>query len=253
MSNQSDQPRRPSPEEKRRREEAEKAAEDLCGSKPWEILEWGARRFGSSMTLACSFGYEDVALIHMLQQVAPDLDIFYLDTDLLFEETYRTRDRLAEKYDIDFKRVRPAYTLEKQAQLWGDELWKRDPDACCFLRKVEPLSRFLKHYDAWCTGIRREQSPTREHTKVVEWDTQFQMVKLNPLACWKEDQVWEYIRKNRIPYNPMHDHRYPSIGCIPCTRQVQPGEDPRAGRWSGTGKTECGLHPAKDKKGIGNF
>ncbi|SDC32453.1 phosphoadenosine phosphosulfate reductase [Melghirimyces thermohalophilus] len=225
-------------------EEVKQAAKDLNGADPQVILEWGSKRFGRALALACSFGYEDVALVHMMHQVDADAKIFYLDTDLLFEETYRTRDRLAEKYGIRFIRVRPAYTLDEQAKLWGDQLWKRDPNSCCMVRKVEPLRRFLKGYDAWCTGIRREQSPTRAHTQVVEWDTQFQMVKLNPLAHWKEAQIWDYIHQHQIPYNPMHDNRYPSIGCIPCTRQVQPGEDSRAGRWSGTNKTECGLHPS---------
>lgn len=215
---------------------------------PWEVLRWGAEKFGKSMVLACSFGYEDVALVHMLHRVAPETDIFYLDTDLLFPETYETRDRLAKALDKTFIRVRPEYSLEEQAKLWGEELWKRDANACCGIRKVNPLRRFLKGYSAWCTGIRREQSPTRAHTEVVEWDYQFGLLKLNPLAYWSAKEVWAYIREHNIPYNPMHDRRYPSIGCVPCTRQVQPGEDSRAGRWSGMDKTECGLHPSGEIK-----
>ncbi|SMO86620.1 phosphoadenylyl-sulfate reductase [Melghirimyces algeriensis] len=235
-------------EEKALIQEVQRAAKDLRDANPWEILIWASKRFGKSVTMACSFGYEDVALVHMVYQQGLDMDIFYLDTDLLFQKTYETRDRLNKKYGIHFIQVRSAYSLEKQAELLGKELWKRDPNACCLVRKVEPLRRFLKDYTAWCTGIRREQSPTRANTEVVEWDTQFQLVKLNPLAFWKEDHVWDYIHKHRIPYNPMHDNHYPSIGCIPCTRQVQPGEDPRAGRWSGMEKTECGLHPSRKKE-----
>ncbi|MFD1427407.1 phosphoadenosine phosphosulfate reductase [Kroppenstedtia sanguinis] len=226
-------------------EEIRLASEEFRGKKPWEVLQWGAKRFGKSMTLACSFGYEDVALVHMLHRVAPETDIFYLDTDLLFPETYETRDRLAKVLGKSFIRVRPESSLEEQARLWGEELWKRDPNTCCGIRKVRPLRRFLKNYSVWCSGIRREQSPTRAHTEVVEWDHQFGLLKLNPLAYWSSEEVWDYIKEHDIPYNPMHDRHYPSIGCIPCTRQVRPGEDARAGRWSGMDKTECGLHPSE--------
>lgn len=226
----------------------QQAAEDLRRKEPWEVLRWGSEQFGKSMVLACSFGYEDVALVHMLHQVDPEADLFYLDTDLLFPETYQVRDRLVKAFGKNFIRVRPSHTLEEQARQWEGELWKRDSNTCCRIRKVDPLRRFLKGYSAWCTGIRREQAPTRARTEVVEWDPQFGLVKLNPLALWKSEEVWAYIREHDIPYNPMHDHHYPSIGCVPCTRQVHPGEDPRAGRWSGTNKTECGLHPSAEKE-----
>ncbi|OYD09193.1 phosphoadenylyl-sulfate reductase [Paludifilum halophilum] len=226
----------------RSREELAKVAKELKDASPSEILRWGTEQFGSSLALACSFGYEDVALVHLLMDIRPETDIFYLDTDLLFPETYQTRDRLAEKYGISFIRVSPRYSIEEQANRWGEKLWERDPNTCCMLRKVEPLKRFLSGYSAWCTGIRREQSPTRVNTEVVEWDDNLKMVKLNPLAFWKESQVWDLIHAHGIPYNPMHDRMYPSIGCMPCTRKVMPGEDPRSGRWAGTAKTECGLH-----------
>jgi phosphoadenosine phosphosulfate reductase len=219
------------------------AAEELRNAHPSDILAWAIQQFGpSDLTLACSFGYEDVALVDMLVKLNPEVDIFYLDTSLLFRETYETRDRLAEKYQKDFIRVATDLSLEQQAREWGDQLWARDPNQCCYLRKVAPLEKQLTSYRAWITGIRREQSPTRAHAEVVEWDHKFQLVKINPLAFWTSEQVWAYIKENEVPYNPLHDRQYPSIGCEPCTRPVKPGEDPRAGRWAGFTKTECGLH-----------
>lgn len=223
----------------------ERKAQDLKNAAPEDILKWGKEEFGNGMALACSFGYEDVALVHLVHQVAPETAIFYLDTDLLFPETYRTRDRLVERYGVKLIRVTPEMTLKEQAEACGERLWENDPDRCCRLRKVEPLRKILSTYSAWCTGIRREQSPTRADTQVLEWDRSFGLVKINPFAFWKESQVWNFLRENDIPYNPMHDHRYPSIGCQPCTRPVQPGEDARAGRWTGHMKTECGLHLIK--------
>lgn len=206
-----------------------------------ELLEKAVDTF-PSIVLACSFGAEDVVLVHMLQQVRPGQDMFYLDTDFHFKETYETRDRLAQKYNVEFIQIKPALTPEEQAEQHGPELWKTDPNACCNLRKVEPLVRTLAQYDAWITGIRREQAKTRANARKVEYDVKFGLVKFNPLVNWTYDDVWSYIRKHDIPYNPLHDQNYPSIGCEPCTRPVMPGEDPRAGRWSGTDKTECGLH-----------
>jgi len=195
-----------------------------------------------SIVLACSFGAEDVVLVSMLQQIRPGTDIFYLDTDFHFQETYETRDRLADQYGIQFIQVKPELTPEEQAKQYGDELWKRDPNLCCNLRKVAPLTKVLGKYDAWITGIRRDQAPTRANAKKVEYDTKFGLVKFNPLANWTSEDVWGYIRNHNVPYNPLHDRNYPSIGCEHCTRPVAPGEDPRAGRWSGTEKIECGLH-----------
>lgn len=217
--------------------------EELKAKHPAEIIRFGIEELGiERITLACSFGYEDVALVDMALKVKPDLDIFYLDTDLHFTETYQVRDRLSARYQKEFIRVRPKLGLTEQEAQYGKELWKHDPDLCCKLRKVEPLKEFLKDYQGWITGIRREQSPTRAHAQVIEWDRAFQMIKLNPLAFWTEKEVWSYIFAHDIPYNPLHDQNYPSIGCEPCTRQVKPGEDPRAGRWAGKEKTECGLH-----------
>lgn len=207
-----------------------------------EVLKFAVETF-PNITFACSFGAEDVVLVDMLQRISPKTDIFYLDTDFHFKETYETRDRLAERYPgIPFVEVKPLLTPEQQAEQHGDELWKKDPNACCNIRKVEPLTRILANYEAWITGIRRDQAPTRANAKKIEYDTKFGLVKFNPIADWTSEDVWNYIRSNNVIYNPLHDNNYPSIGCEHCTRQVMPGEDPRAGRWSGQDKTECGLH-----------
>jgi phosphoadenosine phosphosulfate reductase len=194
------------------------------------------------ITFACSFGAEDVVLVDIMQKVAPSIDIFYLDTHVHFKETYLTKDRLQEKYNIEFIQVEPKISLVEQADRFGEELWKSDPNSCCNIRKVEPLSRILSEYDAWITGIRRDQAPTRANAPKAAYDTKFGLAKFNPLANWTSDDVWAYIREYELIYNPLHDQNYLSIGCEHCTRQVLPGEDPRAGRWSGFGKTECGLH-----------
>lgn len=207
-----------------------------------EVLRFAVETF-PNITFACSFGAEDVVLVDMLQRVSPATDIFYLDTDFHFKETYETRDRLAARYPgIPFVEVKPLITPEQQAEQHGAELWKSDANACCNIRKVEPLTRILSKYESWITGIRRDQAPTRANAKKIEYDTKFGLVKFNPIADWTSDDVWKYIRDNNVIYNPLHDNHYPSIGCEYCTRQVMPGEDPRAGRWSGQEKTECGLH-----------
>ncbi|MBA9087377.1 phosphoadenosine phosphosulfate reductase [Fontibacillus solani] len=219
---------------------AEKAVE-LESATPEEIIAWAVETF-PNITFACSFGAEDVVLVDMLQKISPSTDIFYLDTDFHFQETYVTRDIITDKYDLEFVRVSPLITPEEQAAQHGEELWKSDPNACCNIRKVEPLTRILSQYEAWITGIRRDQAPTRANSKKIEYDNKFGLVKFNPIAGWTSEDVWNYIRENEVIYNPLHDRNYPSIGCEYCTRPVMPGEDPRAGRWSGSDKTECGLH-----------
>jgi phosphoadenosine phosphosulfate reductase len=168
--------------------------------------------------------------------------VFTLDTDFLFPETYALIDTIEKQYGLEVERTRPEYTPEAQAEKFGAALWGSHPDQCCNIRKVEPLKKHLSGLQAWVTGVRRDQAPTRANTKKLEWDAKFGLVKLNPLADWTSPQVWDYIRENSVPYNPLHDQNYPSIGCTYCTRPVMPGEDPRAGRWSGFNKTECGLH-----------
>ncbi|WP_341279772.1 phosphoadenylyl-sulfate reductase [Paenibacillus sp. FSL H8-0537] len=219
-----------------------KQAVELENATPEEIIAFAVATF-PNLTFACSFGAEDVVLVDMLQKVSPTTDIFYLDTDFHFKETYETRDRMIERYPgIPFVEVKPKITPEQQASQYGEELWKSDANQCCSIRKVEPLTRILSQYEAWITGIRRDQAPTRANAKKIEYDTKFGLVKFNPIAHWTSEDVWNYIRENDVIYNPLHDQNYPSIGCEYCTRQVMPGEDPRAGRWAGQEKTECGLH-----------
>ncbi|WP_289134765.1 phosphoadenylyl-sulfate reductase [uncultured Brevibacillus sp.] len=223
-------------------EELQVWAYRLEAKSPQEVLVKAVENYAGGLVLASSFGAEDVVLIDMLHNLAPTMPVFYLDTNKHFTETYATRDKLQERYSTTFIQVLPKLTLAEQASAHGDNLWEKDPNLCCQIRKVEPLQRVLSGYQAWITGIRREQSPTRANAKKVEWDEKFNLVKFNPLADWTDDQVWEYIHANDVPYNPLHDNNYPSIGCNVCTRAVQPGQDPRAGRWAGFAKTECGLH-----------
>lgn len=214
---------------------------ELENETPEAIIKWAVETF-PNITFACSFGAEDVVLVDMLQKISPKTDIFYLDTDFHFKETYETRDKLIERYGLKFVEMKPLITPEEQAAQHGEELWKSDPTGCCNIRKVEPLTRVLGRYEAWITGIRRDQAPTRANAKKIEYDAKFGLIKFNPIASWTSEDVWNYIRENDVPYNELHDRNYPSIGCEHCTRPVMPGEDPRAGRWAGNEKTECGLH-----------
>ncbi len=215
----------------------------LEGQEPQEAIKWAVENFSTrDFSLACSFGAEDVALVDMLVKIKPDARIFYLDTDLLFKETHDVKDALVKRYSVKFERFGPKTTLAQMAAQHGPELWKREPDKCCGIRKIVPLTEALSGLKAWVTGIRRDQSPARANAPVVGWDEKFKLVKVNPLVRWTAEDVWKYIRANHVPYNTLHDRNYPSIGCEPCTKQVMPGEDPRAGRWAGFQKTECGLH-----------
>jgi phosphoadenosine phosphosulfate reductase len=212
-------------------------------------LLWAKEQFGSEIALACSFGGPSgMVLVDLSARLGLTPEIFYLDTDVLFPETYALRDEVSRRYRVQPVAYHSRLTLDEQAAKYGPELWTRDPDRCCYLRKVEPNERALVGKRAWISGIRRDQSATRKDVAVVEWDEGFDLVKLNPLAAWSEDDVWAYIRANNVPYNPLHDDGYPSIGCVHCTRRVLPGEDRRAGRWSGFDKVECGIHVADTAK-----
>lgn len=217
-------------------------SEPTTGQPPEEILRWAFQAFGDKVTMASSFGLEDVAMIDMASRVYHQPDVFFLDTDLLFHETYQTVKAIEERYAVNLRRIRPQFSLQEQADQYGEELWARDPNQCCDLRKVRPLAAALEGYEAWITGVRREQSPTRANAQAVEWDEKHGLVKINPLVLLTSDDVWDWVRENDVPYNPLHDQGFPSIGCMPCTRAVKPGEDPRAGRWAGFNKQECGLH-----------
>lgn len=209
---------------------------------PEAVLRWAVEEFGPDVALATGFGAEGCVLVAMLSAINSGTRIFYLDTDLLFPETYALRDQLEARYGVRFERRATRLSLSAQAAEYGERLWERRPDLCCQLRKVEPLKEMLSGLRAWVTAIRRDQSPARARIGIVERDEKFGLIKINPLAGWSSRDVWNYVAKHDVPYNPLHDHGYPSIGCAPCTTPVQIGEDPRAGRWRGTGKTECGLH-----------
>ena len=219
----------------------EAIAGELDRSTAQEALEWMFENFGTRHYIACSFQKTSTITAHLASTVNPEARFFYLDTDVLFEESYETRDRLAEALGIEFDRFHNL-TLEEQEAEHGPELWNRDPDACCGIRKVEPMRRALSSVDCWVAGVRRADSSSRSKTPKFAWDKRFNLWKLNPLADWTERDVWNYIREHHLPYNPLHDRGYPSIGCTHCTQPVEPGGDLRDGRWTGLAKTECGIN-----------
>jgi len=209
---------------------------------PERVLGWAFETFGRSVAISSAFGVEGMVLIDMASRVHPDFRLFTVDTDFLFPETYNLMDQIEQKYGIAIERVYSLLSPEEQADRHGEALWMRDPDQCCNLRKVEPLRRKLGELSAWITSIRRDQTSARSGARKIEWDAKFGLLKINPIVDWNAKQVWRYIHDHDVPYNRLHDQDYPSIGCTHCTRAVRPGEDPRAGRWPGFAKTECGLH-----------
>lgn len=206
------------------------------------VLVWASEQFAPRITLATGFGAEGCVLVDLVARHRLPIDLFTLDTGLLFPETYTLWQQLEERYGLTIRAVRPAQAVHEQAETHGDALWQRDPNQCCQLRKIAPLTETLDGFDAWVTAIRREQTNSRSAAQAIQWDRQFGLVKVNPLVRWTKQDVWKYITSFEVPYNPLHDHGYPSIGCVPCTTTTQPGEEERAGRWRGTGRTECGLH-----------
>jgi len=220
-------------------EELRALAAALEGKPPAEILAAAAARHPGRIALACSFGAEDCLLVDVVARERLPVEIFTLDTGYLFPETYALWRELERGYGVT---ISPAPGGAPRADPAGTPPWEVDPDACCDARKVVPLRARLGMLGAWVTGIRRDQTPERAQARVIEWDGRFGLEKVNPLAAWTEDEVWAYLRREKVPVNPLHARGYPSIGCMPCTSAVQPGEDPRAGRWRGTAKKECGLH-----------
>ncbi len=201
--------------------------------------------FPGRTALSCSFGgASGMVLLDLALRIEPQLDVFVVDTDVLFGETYALIERVERRYGITVERVHPQQSIAEQGLTHGESLWLRDPDACCELRKVEPLQRHLRDYDAWLTAVRRDQSPTRAGLSLHAWDDGAQVVKVAPLSKWAEDDVWAYVREHGIPVNTLHFDGYPSIGCVHCTRRVASGEDARASRWAGFEKVECGIHVA---------
>jgi phosphoadenosine phosphosulfate reductase len=209
---------------------------------PQKVLSWAFETFGNEVAISSAFGAEGMVLIDIASRTRKDFRVFTVDTEFLFPETYNLIDRIEQKYEIKIERVFSLHSPEEQERIHGAALWARDPDLCCNLRKVEPLRRKLSTLRAWITSIRRDQTTFRKSARKIEWDEKFGLVKVNPIADWSSKQVWRYLVENGVPYNSLHKQNYPSIGCTHCTRAVRPGEDPRAGRWPGTSKTECGLH-----------
>ena len=215
---------------------------------PAEILNWAVARFAPHFSMATAFGPEGMTIIHMLSEIAPDTPIFNLETGYQFPETLQLRDRVQERYGLKVKLLMPEMTVEQYETFHGGPVYKTNPQQCCFDRKLKQLEKAASSMHAWSSAIRRDQSPDRAQAPIVGWDKRFSLVKVSPLANSTKQQVWKMITDHDIPYNPLHDQGYPSVGCWPCTRAITLGEDERAGRWSGTDKVECGLHSIDDKK-----
>ena len=218
-----------------------------------EILRWAWDRFGTRAAIGTSFQGAGLVMMHLAKQNNLPFPVFTLDTGLLFKETLELKTRLEDFYGSKIEPLEPDLTVEEQADINGPELWKRDPDLCCTMRKVMPLRDRLYDLDCWVTGLRRQQSDTRSDIGIVEvyaFDEAAgrDIVKLNPMASWSRDAVWKYIHDHKIPYNPLHDQGYRSIGCWPCTQKTANGENERAGRWTGFSKVECGIHTFMPKK-----
>lgn len=220
----------------------------LESASPDEIIAWAAERFDSGLTMATAFGPEGCLILSILAKVAPKTYVFNLDTGYQFQATLDLRDRIAERYGVEVEMLKPELSVPEYEAAHGGPLYKTNPNQCCFDRKIKVLHRGLAGRTAWMSGIRRDQSADRAQAAIVGWDKKFNLVKISPLANSTKQDVWGHIVKEQVPYNPMHDQGYPSIGCWPCTQAVLDGStDERAGRWSGSGKTECGLHSVESQ------
>ena len=219
---------------------AERGAAELDGASALDLLRWTDENFGGNYIVASNM--QDAVLVDLASKVRPGVDVLFLDTGYHFVETIGTRDAVEAVYDINVVNVTPENTVEKQDELFGKDLFAREPNECCRMRKVEPLSKALRGYSAWVTGIRRVEAPTRANAPLISFDKAFGLVKINPIAAWSDDEMQAYIEENDILVNPLVDEGYPSIGCAPCTAKPIEGADPRSGRWAGQSKTECGLH-----------
>jgi len=219
---------------------AQRAADDLADATAEQALRWVAATFGDRWCVASNM--QDAVLVHLASTVKPGVDVLFLETGYHFAETIGTRDAVSVVYPVNVVDVRPQRTVAEQDAVEGPRLYERDPGRCCALRKVIPLTQQLRGYDAWVTGIRRAEAPTRANTPIVTFDEKFDLVKVNPLAAWTDEDMADYIERHGVLVNPLVSAGYPSIGCAPCTAKPLPGADPRSGRWAGLAKTECGLH-----------
>lgn len=221
---------------------AARGAAELDGASATELLQWTEDTFGTNYIVASNM--QDGVLVHLAAGIRAGVDVLFLDTGYHFAETIGTRDAVEAVYGVNVINARPEHTVAEQDQLLGKDLFAREPNECCRLRKVVPLRKSLAGYNAWVTGIRRVEAPTRANAPLVSFDEAFGLVKINPIAPWSDDEMQAYIEKHGILVNPLVEEGYPSIGCAPCTRKPEPGADPRSGRWAGLAKTECGLHTA---------
>ncbi len=226
-------------------EQLRQSSLELEGASPEEIVRWAVSHYFPKLTMATAFGPEGCVILYYLSLIEPRTHVFNLDTGYQFKETLAVRDEIKRRYNIDVELKSADTTVAQYEALHGGPLYKTQPDQCCFDRKVVVLRRAAVGFDAWMSGIRRDQSSDRARAPIVGWDKKFGLVKISPLANWTKKDVWGLIVEKDIPYNPLHDQGFMSIGCWPCTRSVSSGEDERAGRWSGTAKTECGLHTAE--------
>ncbi|KAA0925869.1 MULTISPECIES: phosphoadenylyl-sulfate reductase [Rhodococcus] len=219
---------------------AERGARELDGASPLELLQWTEDNFGDDFIVASNM--QDGVLVHLAAQVHPGVDVLFLDTGYHFAETIGTRDAVESVYGVRVVNARAEKTVAEQDAIDGKDLFAREPNRCCAMRKVAPLKKELANYSAWVTGIRRVEAPTRANAPLISFDDAFGLVKINPIAPWSDEQMQAYIDEHSILVNPLVDEGYPSIGCAPCTVKPAPGADPRSGRWAGKAKTECGLH-----------
>ncbi len=220
---------------------AERGARELGpDARAEQVLAWAARRFGDGLIVASNM--QDAVLVDLAAKARPGVEVLFLETGYHFAETIGTRDAVQSAYDVRIVNAQAEAGVAEQDAAEGKDLFAREPDRCCFLRKVVPLRNTLARYDAWVTGVRRVEAPTRANTPLISYDEKFGLVKINPIAAWSDEDMDAYIAEHNILVNPLVDAGYPSIGCAPCTRKPLPGEDSRAGRWAGRAKTECGLH-----------
>jgi len=223
----------------------------LEGATPQAVLRWAVERFHPRLTMATAFGAEGCCILHMLAEIQPEVRVFNLETGYQFAETLELRERIKARYGIEVEYVYPEMTVKEYEEEHGGPLYGIRPDQCCHDRKVLPLRAAIRGYDAWVSSIRRDQTEHRARAGVVQWDAKFGLVKVNPLLGWTRSDVWRFVLHHDVPYNPLHDHGYPSIGCWPCTAPAGDGADERAGRWAGSGKKECGLHVIEVRDGGG--
>jgi len=229
------------------------ANERLSAASPEEVLRWAVDWYHPRLLMATAFGAEGCCLIHMIAAIQPGVRVLNIDTGYQFAETLELRERIKARYGIEVEYIRPELTVAEYEAEHGGPLYELRPDQCCHDRKVLPLRRAVERINplAWISAIRKDQTAERGQASVIQWDPKFDMVKVNPLLGWTKKDIWAFVMKHEVPYNPLHDRNYPSIGCWPCTRAIQAGEDDRAGRWSGKVKKECGLHVIEHRDGSG--